>query len=300
MSWFKIDDKLHDHRKARKAGKAAMGVWALAGSWCMANGSDGFVPSSVLSRWGTKKDALRLVESQLWSESSRNGEDGWQFHDWLKYQPDARTMRLKQEAESEAGSLGNHIRWHKRRGVSDPECPHCVPQPDQVPDRQPDRVPDTAPDRGPDRVTIAPPESGANPPSRPVPSPVNTPVVAAVVEPDLGGDRELPPPGPAEQLIAEWLKSLGPTGRPPTKVITQIGQQVAELFADGLPYRDIRSGLIAWQRKGTLGPALLPNLVHEVRTTRPPAGDRRQESVDRTFDQALAWAADQEQKAIGT
>lgn len=41
MSWFKVDDKLHDHRKARKAGKSAMGVWVLAGSWCMSSETAG-------------------------------------------------------------------------------------------------------------------------------------------------------------------------------------------------------------------------------------------------------------------
>lgn len=125
MPWFKVDDRLHDHRKARMAGKAAMGVWALAGSWCMSSMTDGFVPVSVLSRWGTRGDAEKLVASGFWDSAEKDGEKGWQFHDWLKYQPDARTMQLKQEAESVAGSFGNHIRWHKRRGVKDPECTHC-------------------------------------------------------------------------------------------------------------------------------------------------------------------------------
>lgn len=125
MPWFKVDDKLHDHRKARKAGRSAMGVWVLAGSWCMASESDGFVPASVLARWGTKRDAERLVAVGLWYPDEQDDEDGWRFHDWLSYQPDARTMRLKQEAESRAGSEGNHRRWHKRRGVVDPECPFC-------------------------------------------------------------------------------------------------------------------------------------------------------------------------------
>ena len=57
MAWFKVDDKLHDHRKARRAGKAAIGVWVLAGSWAMDNLTDGFVPEVVLLRWGTRTDA---------------------------------------------------------------------------------------------------------------------------------------------------------------------------------------------------------------------------------------------------
>lgn len=125
MPWFKVDDQLHDHRKARKAGRAAMGVWVLAGSWCMASETDGFVPTDVLNRWGTKRDADKLVEVGFWFVDTQDGEDGWRFHDWLTYQPDARTMRLVKDAESQAGSLGNHKRWHRNRGVKDPECRFC-------------------------------------------------------------------------------------------------------------------------------------------------------------------------------
>lgn len=125
MAWFKVDDKLHDHRKPRKAGKAAMGVWVLAGSWSMAAETDGFIPEHVVTRWGTKRDAQKLVDAGFWFADQEDGETGWRFHDWLKYQPDARTMRLKQEAESEGGSHGNHVRWHRRRSVSDPECKWC-------------------------------------------------------------------------------------------------------------------------------------------------------------------------------
>ncbi len=125
MPWFKVDDQLHDHRKARKAGRSAMGVWVMAGSWCMASETDGFVPTDVLGRWGTRRDAEKLCSVGFWFADTHEGEDGWRFHDWLKYQPDARTIRLKQEAESEGGSHGNHVRWHARRKVKDPECRFC-------------------------------------------------------------------------------------------------------------------------------------------------------------------------------
>ena len=102
-----------------------MGLWVCAGSWSMSAHTDGFIPLSLVARWGTKKDAERLVRAGLWSHYEKDGEEGYLFHDWLKYQPDARTMRLKQEAESVAGSKGNHLRWHVRRKVKDPECGFC-------------------------------------------------------------------------------------------------------------------------------------------------------------------------------
>jgi hypothetical protein len=120
MAWFKVDDKLHDHGKAHRAGKAAMGLWTLAGSWCMFAETDGFVPERVLPRWGTQRDAARLVDVGFWDRAHVNGEDGWQFHDWLMYQPDARTLQLVREAESAAGSFGNHKRWHINRKIKDP------------------------------------------------------------------------------------------------------------------------------------------------------------------------------------
>ena len=101
MPWFKVDDKLHDHEKARKAGVQAMGLWALAGSWCADNLKDGFVPEGVPIRWARNYRALAalLVKAGLWSEAVKDGEKGWLFHDWLKYQPSAAKVR-KERAEA--------------------------------------------------------------------------------------------------------------------------------------------------------------------------------------------------------
>lgn len=136
--WFRVDDELHDHRKARKAGKAAMGVWVLAGSWSAWKGTNGFVPEDVITRWGTRADAARLVAAEFWDVAEQDGETGWRFHDWEHFQPSAETVAAWRAAESEAGRRGNHKRWHEQRKVTDPNCPYCY----QVPDRDPDEVPD--------------------------------------------------------------------------------------------------------------------------------------------------------------
>ena len=95
IAWFKVDDKLHDDKKPRKAGVAAMGRWTLAGSWCMDNLTDGFVPASVPVRWAAtwRKLAAALVDAGLWCEHVKDGEAGWLFHDWDKYQPSAAKVR---------------------------------------------------------------------------------------------------------------------------------------------------------------------------------------------------------------
>lgn len=135
MVWFKVDDKLHDHRKARAAGKAAMGVWVLAGSWSSDHGTGGFVPAGVLSRWGTRADANKLVAVGLWSTAEHDGEKGWRFHDWAVRNPDADSVAAIRSSKAGAGSLGNHRRWHEKRGVKVDGCEHCEPSSDSQTDR---------------------------------------------------------------------------------------------------------------------------------------------------------------------
>lgn len=115
MTWFKVDDKLHDHRKARAAGKAAMGLWVLAGSWAADHLTDGFIPASILSRWGTRADANRLVTAGLWLVDEQDGEKGWRFHDWSELQPTRAQKLAEREARAIAGRLGGRASGRSRR-----------------------------------------------------------------------------------------------------------------------------------------------------------------------------------------
>lgn len=111
MAWFKVDDKLHSHRKVRRARKggdrprdaAAIGLWVLAGSWAASNETDGFVPADELDQWDTDADALaeRLVESGLWSETEQDGEPGFLFHEWEQYQPTSDQLEARRAAARE-------------------------------------------------------------------------------------------------------------------------------------------------------------------------------------------------------
>jgi hypothetical protein len=223
VPWFKVDDKLHDHRKARRAGKAAMGVWVLAGSWSMDNDYDGFVPEDVLSRWGSRADAERLVAAGLWDPERFNGEQGWRFHDWARFQPSAAVTAATKAKEAEAGLLGNHRRWHVARRISDPDCEFCYRAPDQEPDGEPDTKPD------------GPPESGAN---RPVPVPV----------PDVSPDGDTRPRPDVERIcehLADRIEANG-SKRP---AITKSWRDAARLMLDrdGHTPQEIH-GAIEWSQ----------------------------------------------------
>lgn len=99
MPWFKVDDQLHSHPKGRRAGLPALGLWAMCGSWSMAYKTDGFVPDWVVTGWSNgRKLADQLVAASLWEPSNRNGEDGWEFHDWADFQPTSDEIEKERES----------------------------------------------------------------------------------------------------------------------------------------------------------------------------------------------------------
>lgn len=83
MPWFKVDDGFAVHPKALRAGNAACGLWVRAGSWCMQQLTDGYIPDHVLPALGTTKEAERLVAAGLWQRAV----GGYRFHEWEARQP---------------------------------------------------------------------------------------------------------------------------------------------------------------------------------------------------------------------
>ena len=96
MTWFKVDDKLFGHPKARAAGNRAMGLWVLSGSYSSAYLTDGFVPVEYVKdhRYGLR-DAEALVDAGLWHPV----DGGWQFHDWSVTNPTRSEVEEKREAD---------------------------------------------------------------------------------------------------------------------------------------------------------------------------------------------------------
>lgn len=102
MPWFKVDDSLHAHAKVSKVASeapAALGLWLVAGSWCSANLTDGFVPDHKLQYLFPDAATLApvLVAAGLW----RRRRGGYQFHDWLDYNPAATAVKADRDAARE-------------------------------------------------------------------------------------------------------------------------------------------------------------------------------------------------------
>lgn len=102
MGWFKNDDSLHAHRKTRKAGLEAMGLWVVAGTWSSSQNTEGFVPGWFVDTWPRGQAlAKKLVGAGFWDTDTDSGEDGWRFHDWLDYNFSQEEVDEKRKAAAE-------------------------------------------------------------------------------------------------------------------------------------------------------------------------------------------------------
>lgn len=120
MPWGRVDDKLHSHPKADKAGIAAMGLWALALSYACDQLTDGFVSrervTKIAGALGPKL-AAKLVAAKLWHPANepcgdpdcdayRVDDDGYRFHGWAERQPIKAEVEAERARKVEAGRKG--------------------------------------------------------------------------------------------------------------------------------------------------------------------------------------------------
>lgn len=178
MAWAKLDDGFYDNPKVVDLPRSAVGLWALAASYCAKHLTGGFISDASLkrvapdvdpisgTRVGSKSDPTFdpsfdpefdpywLVKAGLWYRVDL-GQTGYQFHDWDVYNPDSKSAKATKEGMSDGGREGNHRRWHAKRGVKVDDCEFCFPA-EEKPSGQ-HRVPESPP--------IGTPESSV--PSRP-------------------------------------------------------------------------------------------------------------------------------------
>jgi len=96
MTFSKIDNAWHDHKKIRKLSLSARGLWITALTWCGERLTDGFVPEDIVERWDqTLTVSSELVAAGLWEFVVVDGESGFAFHDYLDHQD--RTKAQQQE-----------------------------------------------------------------------------------------------------------------------------------------------------------------------------------------------------------
>ena len=103
MSWFKLDDQGAFHAKVLAAGNEAYGAWCRAGQWSSAHLTEGRIPRSTALTLAKTRVWQRLIDAGLCDSL---GDEGWQIHDYLEYNPSAEEALAKRASRAEAGRRG--------------------------------------------------------------------------------------------------------------------------------------------------------------------------------------------------
>lgn len=148
MSWVRIDDHAHEHRKQTAAGPAACWLWVCGLMYCNRQGKrDGVIPASALHTLGVdgaKRLAAKLVEVGLWEQT----DTGFLVHDYHDYQPTDEQMEERRAKRREAGRLGGQRSGEARREANAKQVASKVlgeneakanPDPDPDPDPRSDQ-----------------------------------------------------------------------------------------------------------------------------------------------------------------
>jgi hypothetical protein len=99
MTWFNIGDEQHDDPVMRAAGLAAFGLYAAAGSYCMRQLTEGFVPAWYVKAWPDgPKAATVLVKHGIWGQV----DGGYHYVEWRQESAEkVRKRRAKWRADKE-------------------------------------------------------------------------------------------------------------------------------------------------------------------------------------------------------
>jgi hypothetical protein len=230
VTWFWVDDHLHSHRKQRKAGLEAIGLWTLSGSWCADTLSDGFIPEDVAEAWARKRLPMlskRLVAAGLWEPHEVDGEPGWLFHDWEDWQKSRAQVEDRREKRAASGRAGGLASGRSRRSKIEASA-----------------SPSVAPEGTNGEALASPVVRESLKQTR---TPTHYPSTSAL----RAGDADAPPtlldvpdqPSPdgtpnAGDVVAAWVQACTGNGvQPSTSQRAQVGRQARELLATNAPDR---------------------------------------------------------------
>lgn len=126
--WFKVDDAFFSNPKTAMLSDGATALWLRSSSWSAQQLTGGFIPARMVPMFRGSDDSVReLCDVGLWERDDER--DGYWFHDWSDYQPDAEEVDALRRKRSEAGKRGANRRWSRKtvdengkNGKTDGKC----------------------------------------------------------------------------------------------------------------------------------------------------------------------------------
>ena len=118
--WTKLDDGFGDHPKLAALSSDAFRLHVRSMCYAGRYLTDGKVPTAFVAS-APKSLVEELVSGGLWEVVS----GGWMIHDYLDFNRSPEEIAAYREARGDAGTLGNHKRWHIARRRWEKDCEHC-------------------------------------------------------------------------------------------------------------------------------------------------------------------------------
>lgn len=126
---FAEDPEVRRLARFGKDARACRDLYVQMLCYCKRTMSDGHVPAEEIgvlvypdaSKVG-ERDADRLVSVDL----AVRTETGYFLPGYLKRNKSRAEIEEEREDKAAGGSLGNHKRWHVKRGITDSDCHHCT------------------------------------------------------------------------------------------------------------------------------------------------------------------------------
>jgi hypothetical protein len=174
VTWLRIDDQMHAHRKVIAAGNGPVGAWLRLATWSAAQLSDGHVPVAVARTMGTKRELAKLVEVTLLDETP----DGYAVHDYLSYNPSREHVLREREKGRQRASAS----YERRNSSGEENLKNERSAPESSPVLQ--RPVPARPDPDPYRPNPSTPQP---------PAPATPPMVSERQKAEAERPRRLPP-----------------------------------------------------------------------------------------------------------
>lgn len=119
--FVRIHHGYDEHPKVMPLSDAAFRAHIGAICWASRNEGRYRIPKTVAGKKWRPKVIRELLDAVLFEDRG----DTYEVHDYLDFNRSAEEIAAYREARGEAGSVGNHMRWHVARRKVDKDCEHC-------------------------------------------------------------------------------------------------------------------------------------------------------------------------------
>jgi hypothetical protein len=112
VTWLRLDDQFHRHRKVAPLSDRAWRLHVTALLECCANLTDGRIDVRLPPTWPSAPRGKKLIDAVLELETAglwERIEEGWIAHDFLDWNPSAEQAIAKRRARQDAGSKGGKL-----------------------------------------------------------------------------------------------------------------------------------------------------------------------------------------------